>query len=107
MQLPTSLREALLEEIEGYLDAVDDPDAETVVTYVMEQLELAQDEHDIEDIVNQIEESAGLDSPLVDALEEAYTSGEEFVFTAEECVSAFEQLCGIEWVDDDEFADTL
>lgn len=101
MELPRSIRVALLEELDVYIDAVDEPDVETVVSYVLDQLQLAEDEFDLDDIAGQIEESAGLEGSLQDMLEEELESRDDFVFTGEEIVSAFEQLGGIEWVDVD------
>jgi len=100
MRLPNSLRDALLEELDSYIDAVDEPDVEAVVSYVVEQLELAEDEHDLEDLASQIEESAGLEASFAGCFEEALESTDDFVFTGEEIVSVFEQLGGIEWVED-------
>ena len=102
MQLPRSIRGALLEELDEYIDAVDEPDIETVVSYVLDQLQLAEDEFDLMDIASQIEDSAGLEGSLQESLEEELTSRDDFVFTGEEIVSAFEQLGGIEWVDEDD-----
>ncbi len=107
MELPRSIRVALLEELDEYIDAVDEPDIETVVSYVLDQLQLAEDEYDLIDIAGQIEESAGLEGSLQDMLEEELTSRDDFVFTGEEIVSAFEQLAGVEWVDEDELDDDL
>lgn len=107
MELPRSIRVALLEELDEYIDAVDEPDIETVVSYVLDQLQLAEDEFDLDDIAGQIEESAGLEGSLQDMLEEELQSRDDFVFTGEEIVSAFEQLGGIEWVDEDVLDDDV
>jgi hypothetical protein len=107
MELPRSIRVALLEELDEYIDAVDEPDIETVVSYVLDQLQLAEDEFDLDDIAGQIEESAGLEGSLQDMLEEELESRDDFVFTGEEIVSAFEQLGGIEWVDEDVLDDDV
>ncbi|MCB9679698.1 MAG: hypothetical protein H6737_31615 [Alphaproteobacteria bacterium] len=105
MRLPSSVRDALLEELDSYIDAVDEPEVETVITYILDQLQLAEDDWNLEDIAGQIEESAGLDSSLSECLEEEFESRDDFVFTGEEIVSVFELVSGVEWVDDDEFLD--
>ncbi|MEZ4317293.1 MAG: hypothetical protein R3F61_07305 [Myxococcota bacterium] len=105
MRLPNSVRDALLEELDSYIEAVDEPEIETVVTYILDQLQLAEDDWDLEDIAGQIEEDAGLESSLSDTLEEEFESRDDFVFTGEEIVSVFEQVSAVEWVDDDEFVD--
>ncbi len=105
MQLPSSVRETLLEELETYIDAVDEPDIETVVSYTLEQLQLAEEEWDFDDIVGTIEDEAGLDASLAECFDEELTSRDDFVFTGEEVLSVFEQLTGIEWVDDADFGE--
>lgn len=97
MQLPSSVREAILEEIDSYVDAVDNPDAETVAQYVIEQLELAGEDLDLPDIVGDLEDAGALDGPLMEALMEAFETRSEFAFTGEDVVGTFEDLCGIEW----------
>lgn len=103
MRLPKSLREALMEELETYIEAVDTPEIEVVVEYVIEQLQMAEEEHDLEDVASAIEDEAGLDASFGECLEEELESKGDFVFTAEEVVSVFEQLAGVEWADDSEF----
>jgi len=105
MRLPVSIRNALLEELETYIEAVDEPEIEPVVEYVLEQFQLAEDEFDLEDIAGTLEDEAGLDASLQECFEEALESRDDFVFTAEEVVSVLEQLTGIEWVDDEEYAE--
>ncbi len=103
MRLPKSLREALMEELETYIEAVDEPEIEVVAEYVIEQLQMAEEEHDLDDIASAIEDESGLDAWFGECLEEALQSKGDFVFTAEEVVSVFEQLGAVEWVDDSEF----
>ena len=101
MQLPSSVKDAILEELETYLDTVDEPAVETVVQFVVDQLELAGDDLDLPDIIGDIEESGALDGPLADALTDALETEPEFVFTGDEIVSLFESLGAIEWTDED------
>lgn len=103
MQLPQSIREALVNDLEEYLSNLsDDPDSEMVASYMIEQLELYADEAGIDDIIVSLEESGGLDEPLQDILESEMSSNEDFEFTEEECVSLLERVCDIEWEDDDD-----
>ena len=97
MKLPSSVREAILEEIDSYIEAVDEPDAETITSYVIEQLELAGEDLDMDDILGDLEEEGALEGTLSEALQEAFETAEDFVFTGEEVISTLEDLCGIEW----------
>ena len=47
MELPQTMRETLVEELDSYLEAIGSPDAEQVTNYVLELLETAADEHDL------------------------------------------------------------
>ncbi len=106
MMLPTSIREELIEALEEFLGNLpDDPDAELVAGFIIEQLEIAADERGIEDIVVALEESGGLDGSLSDALEEEMASNDDFEFTEEECVSLLERLCDIEWDEEEDEED--
>lgn len=103
MQLPTSLRESLVEEIDEYLEAFSsDPEPEATVTFVIELLEAWADEEGYDDLLIELEESGALDEPLADALESEISSNDEFEFTGEEIVSLLETLCAIEWDEDDD-----
>jgi len=112
--LPLSLREALVNDLEEFLGNLpDDPEAEMVTAFIIEQLELYADERGIDDIVGQLEESGSLDDSLVNSLESEMESNEDFEFTEEECVSLLEEMCEIEWddvpdpLDDDDDDDAL
>ena len=61
------------------------------------------DEANFDDLVNKLEESGALESSLSDFIEEELGSNNELVMTAEEIVGVFEQMCIVEWVDDEEF----
>lgn len=100
MELPEKMRDALVEVLDLYLDAFSsDPDPEQVAHYLVEQIELAADERNIDDLVADMEEEGALDGSLVTTLEEEMTSNDEFEFTGEEIVSLLERLCEIEWSD--------
>lgn len=101
MELPQSVRENLVEELDDYLEAVADPEPEAVVRYVIELLETAADELGIDEIVLTLEEEGALDDSLATSLEEEMESNAEFEYTGEEIASLLERLCDIEWGDDD------
>ena len=102
MELPQSLREALTNELEEFLGNLpDDPDPELVAGFIVEQLEVFADERGIEDIVVSLEESGALEESLLESLESEMGSNEDFEFTEEECVELLEDMCEIEWMDDD------
>lgn len=108
MQLPDSIREALVNDLEEFLSNLpEDPDAEMVANFILEQLESYADEYGIEDIVVSLEESGGLDGALRDELESEMSSNEDFEFTEEECVELLETICDIEWVEDEDEDDDL
>jgi hypothetical protein len=105
VQLPISIRDALVDELDEMLDAYStDPDTEAVVTYLLEQLEILADEAGIEDVLTEMEEDASLEAPLPEVLESEMSSNDEFEFTGEEIVSLLERICAIEW--DEEGADS-
>ncbi len=108
MQLPISIRDSLVDDLDEMLDAYStDPDTEAVVTYLLEQLEILADEEGMEDILIELEEHAALEASLSETLEAEMSSNDEFEFTGEEVVSLLERICDIEWEDgeDDEWGD--
>ena len=108
MQLPESIRNALVNDLEEFLSNLpDDPEPEMVASFIVEQLESYADEKGIEDIVVQLEESGSLDGSLRDELESEMASNDDFEFTEEECVELLETMCDIEWTEDDEDDDDL
>jgi vacuolar-type H+-ATPase subunit E/Vma4 len=102
VELPQSVRENLVEELDEYLEAVSTPEAEAVVRYLIELLETAADELGIDDIVLTLEEDAALDDSLALTLEDEMESNAEFTYTGEEIASLLERICDIEWGDDDD-----
>lgn len=102
MQLPESVREALVNDLEEFLaNLPDDPEPEMVAAFMIEQLEVYADERGIEDIIVMLEESGNLDDSLQNTLENEMASNDDFEFTEEECVSLLEEVCEIEWIEDD------
>lgn len=102
MQLPYTLRDNLVEELDDYLDALgSDPDAEAAAAYVIELLEAFADEEGYDDLLVELEAAGELDEPLAESLEQEMSSNDEFEFTGEELVVLLEKLCAIEWDDED------
>lgn len=102
MQLPYSIRDSLVSELDEYLEAFSTaPDPEAVASFVVELLEQYADDAGIDDIVGSLEEEAALDASLQQSIEEEIQSNDEFECTGEEVVSLIERLCGIEWEDDE------
>ena len=108
MQLPISIRDSLVDELDEMLDAYStDPDTEAVVTYLLEQLEILADEEGMEDVLQELEEHASLEAPLPEVLESEMSSNDEFEFTGEEIVSLLERICEIEWEEEEGDEDEL
>lgn len=105
MQLPNSLRESLVNELEVYLGSVGDPEAEKVSEFMVEQLELYADESGRDELLSDLEDSGGLDGSLKESLESEMASNDDFEFTEEECVSLLESLCEVEWDEEEEEED--
>lgn len=107
MELPQSMRDNLVEELDDYLDAVSKPEAESVTAYLIEMLETFADDMGIDDIVGTLEEEGALDDSLTTTLEEEMESNDEFEYTGEEIASLLERLCNIEWIEDEEGEEQL
>lgn len=107
MELPTALRDDLLETLDDYLENLgsNTVEPEQLVGYLLEQFEIFADEHGIEDIIPSLEESGALDTPLQETLEEEMGSNSEFEFTGEEVLKLVETVCALEWDDDLDFDD--
>ncbi|HHO53762.1 MAG TPA: hypothetical protein ENK18_23540 [Deltaproteobacteria bacterium] len=106
MQLPYSMRDALVDDLDEYLEAISStPDTEAVVGYVIELFETYAEDKNLDEIVPQLEEEGQLDGSLSEVLEEEMSSNDEFEYTGEEIVSLLERLCDIEWETEDEGGD--
>ncbi len=100
MQLPQSMRDHMVDDLDEYLEAVSaSPDTEAISAYVIELLETYAEDAGIDDIVASLEEETSIDGTLVETLEEEMSSNDEFEYTGEEIVSLVERLCEIEWVE--------
>lgn len=100
MQLPNSMRDHMVDDLDEYLDAVSaSPDTEAIASYVIELLETYAENQGIDDVLAALEEAAALDGTLSETLEEEMSSNDEFEYTGEEIVSLLERLCEIEWVE--------
>ncbi|MFT4625124.1 MAG: hypothetical protein ACI8PZ_003790 [Myxococcota bacterium] len=102
MQLPSALRDSLVESLDGYFEALGkSPDSEAATAYTIELLEEYADESGVDDMVLDLEESGALDDSLQSVVEAEIDSNDEFECTGEEMVSLLERLCGIEWIGGD------
>jgi hypothetical protein len=100
VQLPNSMRDHMVDDLDEYLDAVSaSPDTEAIASYVIELLETYAENNGIDDVLASLEEAAALDGTLSETLEEEMSSNDEFEYTGEEIVSLLERLCEIEWVE--------
>lgn len=110
MELPQTLRDDLVEELDQFLDAfAGEPDVEAVVAYVVELLELWADDQGQEDLVTTLEEESSLDGSLQDVLESELGADIDQRYTGEEVVSLLERTCAVEWTHqlEDEETDEL
>ncbi len=100
MQLPNTMRDKMVEDLDEYLEAVSaSPDTEAIASYVIELLETYAEDAGIDEVVAALEEEATLDGTLLETIEEEMSSNDEFEYTGEEITSLLERLCEIEWVD--------
>lgn len=106
MQLPVDMRDALVEQLDEYLDAQPStPDPEAVASYIVELVGSIAEELKIDDadeIILKLESSGELEAGLAEVLEEEFESNGEFEFTGEEVVSLLEKLCDVEWSSEDD-----
>jgi hypothetical protein len=106
VQLPNSMRDNMVDDLDEYLDAVSaSPDTEAIAGYVIELLETYAENEGIDDIVAGLEEAASLDGTLSETLEEEMSSNDEFEYTGEEIISLVERLCGVEWIESEDELD--
>lgn len=102
MQLPITLRAELLDELDQ-LFAASSPGSETLAQCFVDLVEAFGEENGIDDILSSLEESGELDGSFQESLENEFTTNENFHNTGEDAVSVVEQLCAIEWIDEDDF----
>ena len=101
MNLPTSLRDTLVDELDEYLKSFgSDPDPEVLVSYLIELVEAWADEAGFDDVISELEAAGALEEALADALESEMASNSEFTYTGEEVASLLERMCEVEWDDD-------
>lgn len=106
MQLPNTMRDNMVDDLDEYLDAVSaSPDSEAIAGYVIELLETYAENEGIDDIVAGLEEAAAIDGTLSETLEEEMSSNDEFEYTGEEIISLLERLCEIEWIESEDELD--
>ena len=100
MQLPSTFRDSLVEQLDDVLSAYDTAaDPEIVAGFLLEFVEAFGDEQAYDDIIDTLEETGNIDGSLNTVLESEFESSDMDV-TAEEAVSIFERICEIEWSDE-------
>jgi hypothetical protein len=106
IQLPSEMRETLIEQLDEYIDSLSDsPDPEAVASEVVNIIETVAEEYKLEeadDIIVKMENSGELEASLVEVLEENFESDEEFDRSGLDLVRMLERLCDIEWTSQDE-----
>lgn len=109
MDLPKRLRDLLIVRVDEYLEDVnDDPEPADLAEVVVDALLAGADElglDDAADVVARIEEHAGLDDTLLEALEYEFANDEDLDVTGDAVASLLRRICRIAWVEHDEFAD--
>lgn len=104
MQLPTDLREALVDSLDDFLDAfAGDADPEVLTNFIVEQLELYADDVGLDDIIGQLEQSGPTEFTFTEFLETELQSNDELAQTGEELISLLERAYAIEWDEDISF----
>lgn len=106
MQLPHEMRDTLVEQLDEYLEAqTGNPEPEAVAVHVIELILSVADELKLEEtdeLILKLESSGELDASLVELLEEAFESDEDFEYTGDEIAGLLEKVCDIEWTTKDE-----
>lgn len=102
MELPNTLRESLVENLDLFLSNFGGrPNEEQVVAFVVELLETWADDSDYhDDVTSVMADEAALDGSLSEVFESELASNDELEFTGEEVVSLLERLAEIEWSSD-------
>ena len=108
MQLPHEMRDTLVEQLDEYLEAqTGSPEPEAVSVHVIELLVSVAEEMklpDSDELILKLESSGEMDASLIELLEEAFESDEEFEYNGEEIVGLLEKICELEWTVKDEDA---
>lgn len=101
MKLPYEIRESLVLSLDEWLENVnDDPGPEDLAGYVVEALETAAEEtelEELEDIVSMLEEDLELDEPLVDHLEYEFGRNDDLELSGDEVVAYVEKVLRLKW----------
>lgn len=109
MQLPHEMRDTMVEQLDEYLEAqTGSPEPEAVAAHVMELIVSVAEElklPDSDEILLKLESSGELDASLVELLEEAFESDEDFEYTGDEILGLLEKVCDVEWTQKDDDGD--
>ena len=111
MKLPYEIRESLVLSLDDWLENVnDDPGPEDLAAMVVESLETAAEEaelEDMEDIVAALAESLELDDTLVDHLEFEFGRNEDLELSGDEVVAFVEKVLRLKWTKTADLIDDL
>ncbi len=100
-ELPQGFRDLLVEQLDEYLESgVEDIEAATLVTDILEVLQTVADDCDLEgDIAVKLEREADLDEPLYDLLLLKIQTLVPDDLLGEDLAGLLESICDIDWVD--------
>ena len=104
MELPATIRDQLIDDLDEYFDAAS-PDAETATAYFLGQVEMYAEEAGIDDVLMELEESIDVDGGLTELFEAEVEGDAMFTYTGEEMVSLLDRLCSIDWMSPEEMED--
>lgn len=111
MKLPYEIRESLVLSLDDWLENVnDDPGPEDLAGYVVEALEMAAEETEIEeleDIVGMLEEDLELDESLADHLEYEFGRNDDLELSGDEVVAYVEKVLRLKWAKTADLMDEL
>jgi hypothetical protein len=105
IELPQKMREALIEQIESYIESSGGGDPEALAEYSVQAIQSAAELTQVADgtdIISQLEASGELEGGLDEVLQEAVENAGDVELTAEEVIGIVERLCEIEWVTPDD-----
>jgi len=106
IDLPHEMRDMLVEQLDEYMEALEEEmAAEEVASYMVDLLQEAAQECEVEqadDIVGLLESSGDLEATLAEMLTEHLENQDLDLVSPEEIVAVVEKLCEIEWGSDED-----
>jgi hypothetical protein len=107
IELPQEYRDLLIEQLDDYLESADSStDAASMVQDILDLMQSAADEADVDvpgnDIVAYIETEGELEDALYDILLDEFEEEDPEDYTGEDLIVLLEKVVEIEWMDEDE-----